>query len=144
MPKQLSVAPPLSPTPALSRPTERVNSPPKPPSPVRSPLQPVANAEPVHWSHHEADSRVGTLQTTHNAPPSPAREYPSAEGDMTSGCAGHTSLRTHLERSHLHSRKMSLIARWTWRVRHLHHLLGCPSYLGASCDSDGGEARTFT
>ncbi|KZP17407.1 hypothetical protein FIBSPDRAFT_957221 [Athelia psychrophila] len=35
---------------------------------------------------------------------------------------------------------MSLIARWTWRVRHLHQLFGRPSYLGASCGSDGGEA----
>ncbi|KZP21254.1 hypothetical protein FIBSPDRAFT_953763 [Athelia psychrophila] len=97
IPKQLSMPPVVSPSPALSRPMESVNSPPKPPSLVKSPLQPAANSEPVPQSQHAADSRVGTLQTTHNAPPSPAHESTTSKGDMTSGCAGHTSLRTHPE-----------------------------------------------
>ncbi|KZP17398.1 hypothetical protein FIBSPDRAFT_865069 [Athelia psychrophila] len=81
MPKLLSVPPPVSPSPALSPPTGRANSPPKPPSPAISPLRPATKPEPVPQSQHAADSRVGTLQTTHNVPPSPARESATSKGE---------------------------------------------------------------
>ncbi|KZP17437.1 hypothetical protein FIBSPDRAFT_865091 [Athelia psychrophila] len=81
IPKWLSMPPPVFPSPALSRPTERVNSPPKPPSPVISPLQPAAKSEPAPQSQHAAHSRVGALQTTHNAPPSHTRESATSKSE---------------------------------------------------------------
>ncbi|KAF7965228.1 hypothetical protein HWV62_44911, partial [Athelia sp. TMB] len=84
MPKQLSMPPPMSPNPVLAQPTrhvERSNPPPHPPSPAKSPLPPAAEPEPEPLSQPAADSYVGTVQTTQNSSPSPARKSTFSKGE---------------------------------------------------------------